>query len=76
MSHWMAASEREASSSTMPAVCGEPALRSADSAVSATEAASVSLACASVRVLVHALMPEEAWSGLGLGVGRRGRRRG
>ena len=44
----------------MRAVCAKPASRSADLAVSATKVASVSLACASARVLVHALIPEEA----------------
>ena len=74
LSHSMAASEREASSSIMPAVCAKPASRSADLAVSATKVASVSLACASARVLVHALIPEEALAELG--VGGRGRGRG
>ena len=60
----------------MRAVCVKPASRSADLAVSATKVASVSLACASGRVLVHALIPEEAWDGLGVGVRVGGRGRG
>ena len=39
----------------------------------ATKVASVSLACASARLLVHALIPEEALAELGVGGKGRGR---